>query len=56
MKIVKTAGKKFRLYSDEGNVLGTVDTMREAKRRMIERDAYKKAEKNVKKVYGKKTT
>lgn len=48
-KIVKTAGKKFRLYSDDGNVLGTVDTMREAKHRVMERDAYKKAEKKVKK-------
>ena len=35
--IVKTQGKQFRLYSEDGTVLGTFGSMREAKQRQIER-------------------
>lgn len=49
MQIVKTAGKQFRLYSEDGAVLGTFATQSAARRRQVERDAYKKAEKKSKK-------
>lgn len=40
--IVKTAGKQYRLYSEEGTVLGTFDKMRDAKKRQLERETWKK--------------
>lgn len=45
MQIVKTAGKQYRLYADDGKVLGTFGNMREAKKRQIDRDVYLKATK-----------
>lgn len=49
MQIVKTAGKQFRLYSEDGTVLGTFANQRDARKRQVERDAYIKAQKKVKK-------
>lgn len=40
--IVKTQGKQFRLYSETGTVLGTFASMREAKKRQLERETFKR--------------
>lgn len=40
--IVKTAGKQFRLYSENGENLGTFAKLREAKKRQLERETWKK--------------
>ena len=40
--IVKTAGKQFRLYSEDGENLGTFTKLREAKKRQLERETWKK--------------
>ena len=40
--ITKTAGKQFRLYSEEGENLGTFKNMRDAKKRQLERATWQK--------------
>lgn len=42
--ITKTAGKQFRLYSEEGENLGTFKNMRDAKKRQLERATWQKAQ------------
>lgn len=41
-QIVKTAGKQFRLYGEDGENLGTFKNMRDAKRRQLERETWKR--------------
>lgn len=40
--IVKTAGKQFRLYGEDGTDLGTFKNMRDAKKRQLERETWKR--------------
>lgn len=40
--IVKTAGKQFRLYGEDGTDLGTFKNMRDAKKRQLERATWQK--------------
>ena len=47
--IVKTAGKQFRLYSEDGENLGTFTKLREAKKRQLERETWKKMQPKKKK-------
>lgn len=47
--IQKTAGKQFRLYGEDGTVLGTFDKLREAKKRQLERETWKKMQPKKKK-------
>lgn len=47
--IVKTASKQFRLYSENGENLGTFSKLREAKRRQLERETWKKMQTTKKK-------
>lgn len=48
-QIVKTAGKQFRLYGEDGENLGTFAKMREAKKRQLERATWIKMQPKKKK-------
>lgn len=47
--ITKTAGKQFRLYSENGENLGTFKTLRDAKKRQLERETWKRLQSKKKK-------
>lgn len=47
--IVKTAGKQYRLYSENGTDLGTFKNMRDAKKRQLERETFKRLQPKSKK-------
>lgn len=47
--IQKTAGKQYRLYSEDGTDLGTFKNLREAKRRQMEREVFLRAQPKKKK-------
>lgn len=42
--IVKTAGNQFRLYGEDGENLGTFKNMRDAKKRQMEREIFKRTQ------------
>lgn len=42
MKLVKTAGRKYRLYNEDGKPVGDFDSMRDAKLRMQKRSEFLK--------------
>lgn len=47
--ITKTAGGQYRLYSEDGKVIGDFKNMRDAKRRQLDRAIFLKATQGKKK-------
>lgn len=48
MQIVKTAGKQYRLYNEDGKPVGSFTNLRDAKLRMNKRGEYLKNAKKAK--------